>query len=87
MQLGLQNYAFIMSIENSCMELNNKKVVYTGMTLHRFIELCTKWYSTCTNITTTLCTTAIFKISVKTIIQMKLLCMPMIFHLTKLKFV
>jgi hypothetical protein len=56
------------------------------MTLQKITEFYTEWFSVCSNIPLTFCTTAIFKkaLSNKIMNQIKLVDMPMIFYCAKL---
>jgi hypothetical protein len=84
MKLGLQNHAVGIATENSCIEFNNNKTVYKGMTLHKITEFYTKWFSGLPNITPKFRTTAIFKaLSKKITIQIKLSGISRIFHCAK----
>jgi hypothetical protein len=66
MKMGLQNYAVIIPVENSCVRCNNNKISnYKSVTLHKITEFYTKWFRVCHIIISTFQSTTIFKSTIK----------------------
>jgi hypothetical protein len=65
MKMGLQNYAVIIPVENSCVRCNNNKINnYKSVTLHKITEFYTKLFRVC-HIISTFQSTTIFKNTIK----------------------